>query len=369
MLLVLSDCIAGIDFHAEDELCHAINHVLTSDSEGKHIVIAGRAVIDCLLNVSGLLNRSAVGVLRRLHSQYAQKRSISSLVKTQVVIVAEDGDVITGDDRYKVPLRYFIDRSLSDSTVLLCENLTDCNAYRYSAKHYMIRNKIRGLKISAKDRLGGGSTMGKVLENIRLTKDEMCLCLVDSDKYSPSSAIGDTAKECVKQCDGSWVLKVLLTNERELENAVPLGCVLESLDGDALGKALKLEELADGDGCDLLKYIDLKKGTNLGWVYNNTMPNSDQRKYWQDEIQKISVEMAEKSKECIESDKCNDEENCQCVLFEGLGDKLLSSVVCWLNHVSAHKSCEAIVGHECSTWDDVGQEVFEWCCAADKLRI
>jgi hypothetical protein len=100
----------------------------------------------------------------------------------------------------RMPFHYFHDSALIQKTFFLTENLSDATFYRRVAKIYLRWKKLKGIKIIFQPQLGGGATTARTYQLIQDRQEHFCLCFLDSDKKSPNSPLGETAK-AVKRID------------------------------------------------------------------------------------------------------------------------------------------------------------------------
>ena len=368
MLLILSDSVARLEFSTNHNHCNAIENILSSAFEGKNIVLADRNVISALLGQKQYLSYKSVSFLKHLKSSYSEKLGIKELVETRIIIDPSQSQVDHQDKVFTVPLQIFSDRSVSDAVALLCEHLIDCKLYEHAAKHYAHSRNIRGVTLSTDRRHGGGSTTQHIVQEISSQRRSFCLCVVDSDKYSPQSALGSTAQKCLAAVDLQWVMKVTVTPDREGENVIPLGLLLVSQSGCVLDRVVELEEISRDSGSDMMGYLDYKGGTTLGWVLEKTNVGTPQREFWIDKISANTRLQRSLSMECVRDQRCDNPGHCSCAIFPGLSARLLESVVRWLDMTTTQKSYEAIGKHRHDSWLAVGKEVFEWCCGYERIR-
>ncbi|MFK5915649.1 MAG: hypothetical protein QM484_14885 [Woeseiaceae bacterium] len=365
MLLQLGNSIENIDLTRDRNSVYALDNILLSEFEGKNIVFAEQNIIDFLKNNIILFSGRASAVVGRLDARYPEKASLANSIDAKVIIQSNINDVSHDGSKINVPLVLFEDRTLSDSTVLLGENLDDAKIYKYSGEHYRILNHYQGTVLSLKPRGGGGSTTSDALEQIINSQNEMCLTIVDSDKHSPYCCYGDTAQACLSLPTNEWVSKVFCLEGRMLENVLPIRHLRESVPVE-LESNITEQEAIYSDAPDVYQYINIKNGTTFQWICKKTERDQRSREYWLYHIQSNESLRNRVDVDCLGSASCSNENACTCHIFTGLTNAA-THYLTWLDRRSSHKSAETI--KDCSNWLNIGKNVYEWCCAVEPYRI
>ena len=151
---------------------------------------------------------------------------------------------------------------ITSKTSLLFENSED-GAFYVKCIHFFTRKNKWCIKNKYEIMNGGGDTIAKELIRITKNRDKILFCLCDSDMKSPTSAMGDTAKNAKKLFDAlsnkeKFFSKLLIdTSYMEIENLIPSDflCSINP-------KSKCFFEKFISNNASL--YVDLKKGTFSG---------------------------------------------------------------------------------------------------------
>ena len=147
----------------------------------------------------------------------------------------------------------------------MCENLQDTEFYKIIAETFCKWKRLN-IKPKFEPSLGGGNTISTVYENIQNKKKRLCLCIVDSDKLSPNSSLGSTARNIKQKDDNTSVTTLLyILPVRELENLIPLSILSElmSKNGDRENPFKQLEKIEESSVKEIRNFLDIKEGTRL----------------------------------------------------------------------------------------------------------
>lgn len=354
-----------MDLTQENESVYALDNILLSEFEGKNIVFAEKNVTEFLKNNIALFSGRAGAVISRLSIRFPEKANLANSIDAKVIIQSNISNVSHDGSSINVPLVLFNNRTLSDSSVLLGENLDDAKIFKYSGEHYRILNHYQGTRLSLKPRGGGGSTTSDALEQIIYSQNEMCLTIVDSDKHSPSCCYGDTALACLSLATNEWISKVICLEGRMLENVLPIRHLRESVPFELEGNITEQEAIYS-DAPDIYQYINIKNGTTFQWICKKTEKDHKSREYWVNQINSNAFLQNMINVDCLESESCSNKNACACNIFTGLTNAA-SHYLTWLDGRSPHKSAETI--KDCSNWLNIGKNVYEWCCAVEPYRI
>lgn len=147
-----------------------------------------------------------------INSRHAELGSLFDSVETMVVIsyMEEPRLLKKLEGKARVILvENALEYSIGEKCCLLGENYTDCDFYTLLADRYcaLLPGKMRGIKLSFQNTLGGGGTSHKVFEDCVVANKKLTLCLADSDiKY-------DFTKKYPKVSKGSTVKKLIEVND------------------------------------------------------------------------------------------------------------------------------------------------------------
>jgi len=327
-----------IELIADKEICGAIIACTMINEQAKNIY---RWINDRIPSLMDLLNRSNVYV------RVMPDKSESAVLVTsgrRIVSIS----IATLSQKIRLSLR----------PVLLCENLDDCIFLRHIGVIYCKNNGMTQ-RLEFSNRLGGGSTTANVLKEITNNADEMCICIVDSDKSYPEAALGNTAKEVQaispKNLNPNWYYHIL--DHRELENIIPFEIVNQIYVHDK-SKAAAMKDLERIQRHrDAWKYADIKEGTKLIKVKNNT----DAYNYWSSvkpEIVRICANCSTRVLSCSEK-YCNNYLNIAC------GDRLLRDISDPKNY---KHSVRKLAPPLHTVWEELGLLIWSWGVAGLPIR-
>jgi len=170
------------------------------------------------------------------------------------------------------------------------------------------------------------------LEIIISRGEETCICVTDSDKYSPSSSVSATARDCSNAASKSrWPVAHVATISRELENILPRKFVNEIIGPQQQTEWQSIESLAEKSS-PLFPYIDIKKGTYMHWVFKLPKASSC-RTFWDNELNNGTVKSA-LNLDCLDNQACDlrDPDKCNCVISQGMGTKVAEKVLDYLKN-------------------------------------
>jgi hypothetical protein len=205
-----------------------------------------------------------------------------------------------------------------EAPTLICENLTDAGIFKGFLELY-IKNKLslKGVDLYIDFVPGGGSTTCQVLEHHQKTSNSPSLCIVDSDRASPSCEIGNTAKK-VMEIDEHPMTKRYLINAREAENLLPLEFLTlfacQSSLNTKLDKLIPLYNLRINDVAPYV-YFDVKKGL----VKADLQEQLASSIFWKEVANRLGLN--------VEACNCQSRKHCNCILIDGLGSNLLKEVL------------------------------------------
>jgi len=375
MLLVLHDSLANaLD---QDSVLEALEIIALARREGKHLVFAKRDVLKSLLNCSALPQRTHQ-VYSKIYARLSEKQVYLQTFTRRVEVIALDTGLSSRMEKHckviSVPASYFCDSALIQKTLLITENLDDAVLYQTITKIYMQWKKLNGIKMLFDPYQGGGSTTKKAYKLIQDKQERFCLCLLDSDKKSPKSPLGNTAKD-VKKIDktNKPLCEYFIVGVREIENLIPtkLYSAVSSGDNNRMQCVHFLEQLENTIIAEARKYLDIKDGLKLNEILQAS-PNSPFSKDWMNWLNNVSSLAIKISKVCIKNKECLKSKNCDCIITTGLGDKILEAVIKLIetptkDQPSIQKIAEMVEPILKSEWEPIGEIITAWCCSASKI--
>lgn len=385
MLIYLSDKIFEFDkvSFSKNELIECIDNVLKAHIEGKHIVAIPYSVAEKILQLEGIGENfkrklkivsskfSTLGGLKRALSFYA-KVVAPSCCGNHYISLEHDGDMAIAN----IPICLFGDTEIIQKPIMYTENQEDAVLYEHLLRGFIAKHnkELAGIKLAiSKKGCGGSAIFREFMES--LNSKTVSVTIVDSDRDSRASNVGDTAKQFrnVPEITVSNSLNFFhLLPVREIENLLPINLIKNSLPNSSCKEHKEC--------CDILElwesifiddwrfYIDLKNG--LGTARLLSLLTEKQTadcwtSYYEAFTNKISV-----CSDCKQSLDSKADNVCDCMIFSGFGDALLSSVNSHLQKLTSHKIAEYF-----STYFSIG-EVLTLCrkltsihCCLDKARI
>lgn len=305
--------------------------------EGKHIV-CGDAL--ALREIAGThrLSEMARGTLRKIASKCSEANGFRSQLPFSIEVGRGTEFLNQVESRgstriLRLDVRWLDDSSRVQRAVMVTENLSDSELYSSLAAAFATARRWK-VRIALDRRGGGGSTLAQTLDSLA-SERLACICIVDSDKISPASSLGETARHVLKVDTVPGWQHVIITEVREVENLIPLTLIEDALGIDASLAAERHHDLQRVGAAAAWYYADLKNGTRLSCV-QKLPATSPARLFW-DGIEAKARALAE-----VRSDRCNDPvectvERCGCFLVLGFGDAMLSRVSEYLLTVSSHR--------------------------------
>lgn len=255
----------------------------------------------------------------------------------------------------------FIESSNIQKSTLLCENINDADIYNIMALTYIEdRNISENISLKNKVENGGGNTTAAVFKRKISDNEELCICLLDSDKRYPSDLkMGETAKRLKRLCHEMLTPKYLYYIEsrcKELENMLPLDFYFLKYQPDINKKDIFpdidiMNEIDD----NLIYYFDLKNGLTYfdiidypDWSNLNTASFIKQN------------ELLHHRQEIVKKSKCN------CKIINGFGTKILEDFISThKNNINIEVINKIITDSPpiiSNIWREIGKLVFSWCC-------
>lgn len=375
MLVALHDSL--LDELQKPEVDHQLIELLEDLARcrqaGFHLITGSRSLLKTITNLSNLSRKSS-DVYLFILEELTQLRNVTKLLARRIEVTDEYAtNVITNSDgsqTFQIPYRKLQTLSIFNKTILLSENLLDSKIYAHIADAYIAMNGLKGIKLKFEKRGGGGSTIAGEYYEIQQNQERLCLCVVDSDKKTPNSTIGSTAKNVTAKDDSNILLcEVAIIEPRDIENLFPTSVLREIVQGAS--KLSVIEVLETIDACpansDARYHLDIKKGITLGEVLHSPA-QEEFHKYWKTILARhgFSNNLA-----CSVSANCNNPRECTCIIAAGLGDKIAEEFYDkFLNVSSSQKVAERVstIEHLRSTWESIGRIIAAWGCGSQVIR-
>ena len=265
-------------------------------------------------------------------------------------------------------------------TVLLGENLDDCEFYKLLALYYEKKHKIAGFWCHCETENGGGSTTYQAYKNAVSNNNKFCLCIVDSDMHYAGTqvakgptfcALNKADRELKRQGNGIFC-GLLPLQVMEVENLVPYSLLEEIFSSEPVCKdgLIILKSMIDTfpkDESNPVLFYDFKQGLRVKDCAKCV--HTDLADYWRNVFDLINDGIFtpydgydEESFKALEKDK---KEAC---IKKGLQQKgILPKSVKHIkeNYLTpGHIELLTIDEYLVTIWEKIGTTVFSWTCAA-----
>jgi hypothetical protein len=351
----------------DNDVISVLDYVARAYSCGDHLLYIDRDTLKLLVEYNKISEVSR-DTYRNILGKFTQMGSLRGLFIRRIEITTTK-DIIEidtiGDVKIlRISTNYLHNSHILDKVSFLCENMNDALFYEQLAYIYSHNHNMRGIHCSFNKIGGGGSTTHIQYRNICEELDRMCLCIVDRDQKSPYSEMGDNAKNIifVERELQPVLCESQILDVRDIENLIPVALYRKTLPLDdnirrKLDLFLEMEMFLD---LEIMKYLDIKKGIKLKDI-NSWPEKSKPRLYWQEVMDKISV-----SALCV----CSKNENeCICVITEGLGD-VLGNIIENLPKKDKKEIWDCITDYRKRYWEEMGKIIISWgCCTRRRSTL
>lgn len=349
-----------------------LEYIALGYREGKHLLFADRPLLRLLSSHSELDSRAKAS-FRRLLEKLPQMGAVRQMPAYRVEVVDSSRPLEasgTGSVKViRVPITHFRDSCNIQETILLAENDRDVQFYKTLARVYARVNKLGNIQIRARGVGGGGDTTADHYNNYQSSKEQFCLCIVDSDKAAPGDSHGRTARRLASTDDPEQPLCEFLTTEsHELENTIPTNVYSEIAvrNADRMKAIEALECIEKSSASEVRNYVDLKNGTKLGALLACSK-SSPVRRYWASRLQALVNATSSISEKCVLQDSCTEVNACSCWIVPGIGESALDDVLKHLEELSPRNLEQSLKGEMSSERMRLGEVILAWCCGAQRL--
>ncbi|KIQ17234.1 hypothetical protein RT99_19040 [Flavobacterium sp. MEB061] len=334
--------------------------LMVSYTEGKHIIIISPLNVKKILTTKVLDSYSEI-VLNHYSSHNKASLEVLDLFDKIIRIIPNsEKETIYSDMRSKkqfnnINIDRFIDTANFQKTILLGENGNDIQVYAMMAEYHKKVTRKDSFVLSYKSQTGGGSTTVNEYKTIFSTGEEFCLCLLDSDKRTPTKAIGDTAKNVEKHhllnFNSNFKCNYHVVDVLEIENLLPRVFYLENYEKKDINKKGILNRIESFEKIDSSSYfhIDFKKGLKKMEDYND----DSFKKYWSNlslGLQPITVDFGDGDYG----------------YFKGYGDKI---VVDFLSFEKTEVFKFVDEDNISKKWSEIGKKLSSYIYGTPKVRV
>lgn len=349
----------------------AIDNVIRSFGEKKHIIISNRQFFERVLNdetgnFSTILKQSAEQA-RRAQIEYTP---LLKLVNFNIVLDFNingkeyQWNELSGSETLTVGPDFFLDSSSVQHTLIVCEDVNDSDFYKIIANYYSKKIKANLLTIKYEAVNGGGGSTKRIFDR-KVDNLEITFCILDNDKKHPKYPEGGTCKNF----NGEKHVKtgkVIVIDAHEIESLIPFE-LLENVLIEEKASSEKIDSLdVIRNICSLDEtaklFFDHKKGLDIKSAFSL---DEKYGSYWLPLINKAKPNQIN---DCIKNNKCDCEKSCYKI--SGFGDGLLTKSTAYVNNHNPKNFTPSLNGHLEDLWNYIGKSFFSWSCApAKKVRL
>lgn len=266
MIFYLTDSLRG-DSAYLNSIKHELHNLAYSAIEGSHYLTGDYDILgDCIKLFEG--DDEVSGFFKHLYENWYSMpvpncvTHYMEVVKSNPSSREENGRIIA-----QRPISAFRKMTSLSPCQLVCENDSDCEFYKFVGEWYVKRNKINA-NIEFNTDGSGGCGLAKEKVWKHLMQDQICLCILDSDKWYEGKDDNPNSKDCRDAYKGRTDCKCLILDVRELENLIPLNYADDfttthpdyqhDLSKDYIRYFSYLRNSAQRD--NILPYFDFKEG-------------------------------------------------------------------------------------------------------------
>lgn len=341
----------------------ALTNLFNSHLEKKHIILASKDLFQVVVS-SDVFSRRVRNLAGYLLTNYRELHSILDKVST-CIEVDLNLQHIDLSKQEGMPRRlgygFFIDSESVQRANFLCEDLMDCNFYKFLGDFYKSEVLANGLVINLEFRNGGGSGTKRNYDDL-IRNNKICLCILDSDKKHPYGAKGATCLAFNGVADKNFSHHLVL-EMHEAESLIPMDLINQALESGKINSAHvavydSFLRVFDVDAT-AKKYLDHKKGLEV-----NAAAEIDERlnrEYWKSIVPRVN---GIPKNRCVTRFECECREPCKVV--GGFGDRLLAHIIEELEETSPRRLRSFIKDDLYDDWFNIGKEIFSWGCASNK---
>lgn len=347
------------DFVNEESFSKFMRYLMLAYTEGKHVVVIEPLHVKKILE-SNILDDYTNTCLRHYSNHNKASLSFLRLFEKVISIVSSGSlarcfsDFYTHTEYYEIRIGEFLDSSNFQRCILLGENGNDVMIYAKIADYYRTYNNLN-FSLSYKSQTGGGSTTVKEYETIYNNKEEFCFCILDSDKRTPTTAIGDTAKAVRKFHNSldsgiNYKCHYHILDVLELENILPLNFYKKELEsvGEKKGILKKIQKLKSIEE-DSILFFDFKEGLRS---FSSYVDKEDFIKYWCGLVLQSKM-------------SCDDQVGENYCYVKGYGDSILKTFL----ELSDEEICNFISGDiNESYWLEIGKKISSFIFGGQIIR-
>lgn len=327
-----ADYINSQEFYCKHEDTMDLINLLLSRKRGFNFVVASRDTLKAIgakFNLPDEFN----AILNKIYSEQTFICNALKRMRVRINITSPTGllGLMHKNDitSLNVTLHDFNHRELDKQANFIAENMYDIDIYTAFIKSYLKNKEIKNVSLQFKKIIGGGSTTNLVITEQKKNHNGFNLCILDSDKFSPTSSFGDTYLNACTASSMADNLVLIPTKSRELENIIPLS-TLDTLftTKSNKNKLIKYKQLIGLNLCGepVLNYLDFKKGVRK--LSCKKALGSEKLIFEKNLSELICPKPCRKKDEGENKDGKKAE--CSCIVLDGFGSDLLK---CYTKHI------------------------------------
>ncbi|GAA5630426.1 hypothetical protein Acal02_01026 [Acinetobacter calcoaceticus] len=352
MYIYLENDLSDLDFVKKENsyILDFLFNLVYKSFKGKFI-LDGKKVLRHILKFSS--DQMVSGKIKFIIQRNMEYKKIFNSLDFKISVSSKYKEVSKVGNVIKIPLDIFLSYDIG-AVDFISEDYNDADYVDQLMRSYQLLNKeMKIFSLNYNKINGGGANTPSVYDYHLNKKDNIVVCLCDSDKFSPKGPMGINARECLKKNSTDSLSYFFMTSGREIENDIPFTLIQETFHNDP--KTLKKINdlpLYKYNICDLiLKYSDLKKGVPLSWI-EKIPKTSENEKYWK-----------HCSRIIIENFWYVDDE--RTILIPSVAEKLLKNVTLFLKEKSDEDLENLLNSYQASSNDEFTQfmklgEQFFW---------
>lgn len=220
MIFYLTDSLRGNSDYLKS-IKHELHNLAYSAIEGSHYLTGDLDILgDCVTLFEG--DEEVSGFFRHLHENW-YSMPVPECVSHYMEVVKDNPS--TREENGKTiaqrPITAFRKMTSLAPCQLVCENDSDCEFYKFVGEWYVRLNKINA-NVEFNTDGSGGCGLAKDKVRKHLLQDQICLCILDSDKWYEGKDDNQNSVDCQEAYKGRTDCKCIILKVRELENLIPL---------------------------------------------------------------------------------------------------------------------------------------------------
>lgn len=328
----------------------------TAHREGNHIIFSEIHVSEELIGIIGNESRSASALLNRIINQYPKVAALACHVERKVLI----GDYNFNSTAIKSKIIEYpinkINSSLLQKSVILVENLTDADFYRWVAINIYRQTQYEGVTLSFESYPGGGNTTSEAYDNLKANTSRLCLCIVDSDIRAPKLQPGETASKVVKsdRLRPRAQADFHIIGACSIENLIPVSA-FEMAWGDDPNYTQKLVSYKKHYRDNHWRYLQLKKNISCFELYGVGAFSQ----YW-------SSALATTPNGCSNK-MCSKKSDCKHNMLDQLSGSPLGATFSLIKDKVVN--LDELLPDIRHAWEEIASEILSWCCAPNMSSV